>query len=70
MNDPSYWIRLTYAFNVDLQTAPENYHNTVDITTKSYELKTEVLVFNNLYTKIDDKRPNEDEEVILDIVKA
>lgn len=56
VNDPSYWTRLTYAFNADPQTAPENYRNTVDITAKWYELKIEVLVFNNLYTKIDDAR--------------
>ncbi|CAI9298367.1 unnamed protein product [Lactuca saligna] len=33
-------------------------------------VEDEVLVFNNLYTKNDDERPNEDEEVILDAAKA
>ena len=52
VNDPSFWIRLTYTYNVDPQTVAGNYRNIVAVTEKWYEVKIEILLFNNLIIKL------------------
>ena len=44
-----------------------NDRDELDILARWYEMKTEVLLFNDLYTKIDDTRLNATDEVILEV---
>mgnify|MGYP001598077021 FL=1 len=69
LNDPMFWSRLTNIFNAENRMATRNDRDELDILARWYEMKTEVLLFNDLYTKIDDTRLNATEDVILEAAK-
>jgi len=69
LNDPMFWSRLTNIFNAANRMATRNDRDELDILARWYEMKTEVLLFNDLYTKIDDARLNATEDVILEAAK-
>ena len=64
-----FFVQLTNTFNTDAETTIQNHHNTLDIAAKWYELKTEVVLFSDLYNKIEDDCVNDTEEDILEAAK-
>ena len=69
LEDRIFFVQLTNTFNTDAETTIQNHRNTLDIAAKWYELKTEVVLFNDLYNKIEDDRVNDTEEEILEVAK-
>ena len=69
LNDPMFWTRLTNIFNSENRMTTSSDRDELNILERWYEMKTEVLLFNDLYTKIDDTRLNATKEVILEAAK-
>ena len=66
LEDRIFLLLLINTFNTDVETIIENHRSMLDIAAKLYELKTKVVLFNDLYNKIEDGRVNDTEEDILE----
>ena len=69
LNDPLFWTRLTNIFNAETLRAGEWRRTNLDITAKWYEMRTKIVLFDNLYRKIEDELLNASEEVIFEAAK-
>ena len=67
LNHPRFWSHYTEVFNTTVRV--NNNCSQLDVTAKWYEIKMEVVFFNDIYTNIEASRPNDSEAVLLEATK-
>jgi hypothetical protein len=67
LNHPRLWGHFTAVFNRTVRV--NNNRDQLDVAAKWYEIKMEVVFFNDIYTNTEASRPNDSEDVLLEAAK-
>ena len=67
-HSPIFWHEFVAAFNGVVSTDKKRRYP--DVHARFYDMKTKVETFNSIYTKMEEQRPNDSEEAIMEEAKA